>query len=465
MRSSEPNQKSARCLTRRELLKAGLYGSAAASLLGNLWLGGCSGKRRKEKPNVVFALVDTLRADHLPSYGYKINTAPNIQNLAESAVLFERVIAPSSWTKTSMASIMTSQNPSRHGVRRGKDVLPEQLITMTEVFANNGYHTIGINTNPWLKSKFGFDVGFNSYESLLFLQDGGWTNALEVNAAAMAALAQRPEEKPFFLYLHYMDVHDPYRPKSPFYSASSLTIPGHGVIPDAELERLYCDKGFDAPGVRNRVIELYNGGIRTVDAGIGQLLKEMKKVGGLENTITVITSDHGESFREHGTTKHGQNLYPEVYEVPLIFSWPGSLPSGVRIRPQVCSIDIAPTLFALAGLAPQEGCDGKPLLPMRNDAIQCRIAKCAVGLNDASPDLDYTAVVSAEHLYIREKKNNVVEFYDLKLDPGAQYNLGTLNPKVAAYAKLEDNAVSGITKQTDLDEKTIQQLKSLGYLR
>ncbi len=463
MRSSEPNQKSVKGLTRRELLKAGLYGSAAACLLGNLGISGCGGKRRKGKPNVVFVLVDALRADHLPSYGYKINTAPNIQNLAEGAVLFERVIAPSSWTKTSMASIMTSQNPSRHGVRGGKDVLPEQLTTMAEVFANNGYHTIGINTNPWLKSKFGFDVGFNSYESLM--KDYGYTDGWEVNAAAMAALAQCPQEKPFFLYLHYMDVHDPYRPKSPFYSASPLTVPGHGVIPDVELERLYCDKGFDAPGVQNRVIELYDGGIRTVDAGIGQLLKEMKKVGGLENTITVITSDHGESFREHGTTKHAKNLYPEVYEVPLIFSWPGSLPSGVRIRPQVCSIDIGPTLFALAGLAPQEGCDGKPLLPMRNDAIQSRIAKGAVGLNDSIPDLDYTAVVSAEHLYVREKKNNVVEFYDLQLDPGAQHNLGASNPKVAAYAKLEDNAVSGTTKQTDLDEKTIQQLKSLGYLR
>ncbi len=329
MRHTERNQKSARGLTRRELLKCGLYGASAAYLLGNLWINGGTGKRRKEKPDVVFILVDTLRADHLPSYGYKINTAPNIQRLAEGAVLFERVISPSSWTKTSMASILTSQNPSRHGVRGVKDMLPEQFTTMAEVFANNGYHTIGINSNPWLKSKFGFDVGFKSYETLLFLKDGGWTDALEVNAAAVAALTQCPQEKPFFLYVHYMDVHDPYRPKSPFYSASPLTIPGHGVIPDIELERLYCDKGFDAPGVRDRVMELYNGGIRTVDAGIGQLLKEMKRMGRLENTISVITSDHGEAFREHGTTKHGKNLYPEVYEVPLIFSWPGHLPSGV----------------------------------------------------------------------------------------------------------------------------------------
>ena len=102
---------------------------------------------------------------------------------------------------------------------------------------------------------------------------------------------------------------------------------------------------------------------------------------------------------------------------------------------------------------------------MRNDAIRDRITRSAVGLNTSIPDLDYTAVVSPEHLYVREKTNNVVEFYDLQLDPGAQHNLGASNPKVAAYAKLEDNAVSGTTKQTDLDEKTIQQLKSLGYLR
>ncbi len=102
---------------------------------------------------------------------------------------------------------------------------------------------------------------------------------------------------------------------------------------------------------------------------------------------------------------------------------------------------------------------------MRSDAIRDRIAISAVGLNDSIPDLDYTAVVSPEHLYVREKNNNVVEFYDLQLDPGAQHNLGTSHPKAAAYAKLEDKAVSGTTRQTELDEKTRQQLRSLGYLR
>ena len=152
------------------------------------------------------------------------------------------------------------------------------------------------------------------------------------------------------------------------YSASPLTIPDLGVVPDGELEERYREKGFDAPGVQERVIELYDGEIRTADAAINQVFEEIKKMNGLENTISVITSDHGEAFREHGTTTHGKNFYPETYEVPLIFSWPDCLSSGTRISNQVRSIDIAPTLFDLTGLL-------TPRVVLANRCCRCEMTR------------------------------------------------------------------------------------------
>ena len=129
-------------------------------------------------PNIVLVVIDTLRADHLDSYGYPHSTAPTLEAVARQGVLFERVIAPSSWTKTSMASIVTSREPDGHGVRRVSDVLPGELITLAEVLSAAGYHTIGINTNPWLLPRFGFRAGFDVYE-----------NPTGADAASVTALA------------------------------------------------------------------------------------------------------------------------------------------------------------------------------------------------------------------------------------------------------------------------------------
>ena len=453
-------------ITRRDLLKYSLFTALAGGLSSSFWLGGCEKHFRSKKPDIVFILIDTLRADHLPTYGYEVNTAPTIQSLARNGVVFERVISPSSWTKTSMASIMTSLNPSQHGVFGVKDTLPAEFPTLAERLRIGGYHTIGINTNPWLKHRFGFQVGFDVYQTHPIARGPDvFTDAWNVNNNALDILSKRKQDRPFFLYLHYMDVHAPYRPRPQFFSAKPLTIPELGVVPDGKLDILYRKKGLKGAAVQKRIIDLYNGTIRTIDAAINDLLKNLHDVGLFENTIFIITSDHGESFREHGTTEHGFNLYPEVYEVPLIFFCPKLLPAGVRIEAQVRSIDIAPTLLTHVGLDVPESFAGESLLPMKNDAIQNRIALSAVGLNDNIPDLSYAAVVSHEHMYVHEKIHNSVEFYDLLSDPGAKNNLGKSHPKAGFYSKLEDNTDRKTTEQAELDQETINQLKSLGYLQ
>jgi arylsulfatase A-like enzyme len=447
--------------TRRAVLKHSL--SAVASLSTGLWLSGCGRKAPRDAPNVVFLLIDALRADHLPCYGYKPEVAPNIDALASRAMLFKRVIAPSSWTKTSMASIMTGRGPWRHGVKGVKDTLPAELTTMAEAFSKNGYHTIGVNTNPWLKPMFGFDAGFDHYTTLDF--SAGFADAFDVNNSAMQAISARPASKPAFVYLHYMDVHAPYTPEPPYFNQPPIGIQGGGTLPDNRLEFMYRKQGLRGPVAQQRVIDLYDGEIRTVDAAVAEFIDKLQNIRGFENTLYVITSDHGESFLEHGTTEHGWNLYPEVYEVPLLLIWKEHLSAGQEISAQVRSIDIPPTLFALSGIPKPESFDGKAIITPTDRNVKDRMASCEVGTNDYVPDKDYVAVVSKEYLYVREKTENNTEFYDLKADPGALKDLGQNHPQYEFYAALEPKSHGAkSTAQTELDEQTRQQLESLGYL-
>jgi len=455
-------------VSRREVLRYGVYGGFGCGLGPALWLGGCgkAGKPAAPKgaPNIVFILIDALRADRLPCYGYPIDTAPNISGLAENGVLFRKVIAPSSWTKTSMASIMTSREAPRHGVLGVEHVLPKSLTTLGQVLYENGYYNIGVNANPWLKAKFNFAAGFDSYKTFDF--DGDTVVCWDMNTHALAELNKTEAGRPVFLYVHDMEVHAPYRPESPFFEKPPLAIAGLGMLPDSEIEHRYRKRGLKGPAIQERVIELYDADIKTSDAAIGELVEGLKKASRFENTIFIITSDHGESFREHGTTEHGQNLYPEVYEVPLLLVWPGHLRGHTEITAQVRSIDIAPTLLELAGLAPCESFEGKSFALLADEQIGSRLAVAEVGPNDYIPELEFVAVISAEHLYVKEKTSGTVEFYDLRADPTAHNNLGLSHPSASAYAKLAEAAGTDVTaEKMKLDEQTRRQLESLGYLR
>jgi arylsulfatase len=449
---------------RSERMRWRRFARVAAVIALGVSLSSCgSDSSRIGPPNIVFILIDSLRADHLPSYGYASDTAPALRRLAQKGVLFERVIAPSSWTKTSMASIMTARNPSRHGVLRHRDLLPRELSTLAEALAMHGYETIGVNTNPWLKPQFGFAAGFRVYETLRKVKKSA--QSAEVNERALALLREPSRRVPVFLYLHYMDVHGPYQPDPAFVGGKPVTLPGGEVIADSALEEQYRKAGLAAPGVQARVIELYDGGIRTLDAAVEELLEGMRPLIDFNHTIFVVTSDHGESFREHGTTEHGWNLYPEVIEVPLIFVWPERLSKAIRIGAQVRSIDIAPTILALAGISIPDSFEGSPLLPMKPGEVDARIANSEVRFRRPRPPYHYTAVISPDHFYQREKFDDVEEFYDLRVDPGATHDLGGAHPRAIKLAELEVSTPIPAPEQRDLDAETRDELKALGYLQ
>lgn len=297
---------------------------------------GCAPSR----DNVVLVVIDTLRRDHLETYGYARQTAPFLDRLAREGVAFDG-LAPSSWTKPSTASLLTGLHPLHHQALDYFDALPDGVETLAERLRGQGYHTVGVSSNGWISAPFGFAQGF---ETLIGLQ-GIWEGT-EVNRKVFPLLETL--EGPFFLYVHYTDPHTPYAPRTAWDGGElPAVLREQGPIDvetlsQADLEKL-------PSGFLERARDLYDGDIRDADRALEQLVADLDRRGLMEGTILVVTSDHGEEFGEHGMTGHGTSLYNEVLEVPMVFHAPHRMPAGRR-GGVASLLDVMPTLEELLGL-------------------------------------------------------------------------------------------------------------------
>ena len=329
-----------------------------------LLLPGCA-EQGAVSPDIVLIVIDALRADSLPLYGAPRENAPHLADLAQGGVVFERVVAPSSWTKTSMASLLTGTNPSRHGVRGIEHALPGELPTLARMLHDAGYRTLGVQTNPWLHSRFGFDEGFDRYDLVRF------GTAEEVNDLALTLLAEAGRERPVFLYLHYMGVHAPYRPGLRWFHEPALEVPGRGPVADEELENLYRRQDLRGLELDRRVRALCEAELRQLDDALGHLFEALRERWLLEHAVLVVASDHGEAFGERGQVTHGRTFYPEVYAVPLLVRAAGRVPAGARIAAQVRSIDVVPTILALVELPRPPSVEGEAAVAAPSSSTTC----------------------------------------------------------------------------------------------
>jgi len=326
------------------------------------------------RPNVLFLLVDALRPDHLGCYGYKRETSPGIDHLARQAILFENAHAQSPWTKPSIPTLFTSLYPAQHGVYEGEresrpghlesDVLPEECHTLAEILRDSGYRTAAFVNNAHLREGQGVDQGFEIYEQ------GGHLLAPDIHQRFLDFLG-REDSRPFFAYLHYLDVHWPFDPSPPFatlFPVEGATFDfGHADwrglrdrINDGALDLSVAD--------RQKLVALHDGGIAELDSRIGALLVELRRRGLLENTLVVFTSDHGEELFDHGKVGHGGTLFEEVVRIPLIVRLPGPGAPG-RVTAPVRLLDVLPTILTVAGIPVPKAIEGTSLVgaPLRND--------------------------------------------------------------------------------------------------
>ncbi|MFG0317600.1 MAG: sulfatase-like hydrolase/transferase [Planctomycetota bacterium JB042] len=310
------------------------------------------------RKNVLFVLIDTLRSDHLESYGYARETSPFLTSLADDGVLFEEMTAPCSWTKPSIASLFTSLYPSQHGVRKGNardtadnfvsDVLPTNLTTLAELYSAAGYRTFGAVRNSHLKGFMGFGRGFDVYREVLGKADA-------VVRPFESWLDEREgDDAPWFAYLHFLDVHA-YTPPPEYrdlFGTPELEyfLPGSPekfsqLRDDVKAGRMACP-----PKEQEGLRLLYDATIRHLDDVLKQVAAQLIERGEWEETLVVVTSDHGEEFFEHGEFAHGHSMADNLLRVPWIVRFPGREYAGTRVDAPATLVDVLPTLAEACGL-------------------------------------------------------------------------------------------------------------------
>jgi len=327
------------------------------------------GSSKTQKPhfrNLVVVVIDTLRSDHLASYGYHRDTAPTLSRLAAEGIQLQGVSA-SSWTKTSVATLLTGLHPQRHVTNSGSEVLPAGVPLLTEILAESGYSTFGYQANPVAGSAFGFSRGFQQWaEGLLFegLGVGPFLNPLAEFkphadwASAVALEMTTGFSTPFYAYVQYLDPHAPYVPRRSWDGAAPEEYVWVRTKRKEDLERrdrLWFDP--QDPRTLRGLVNQYDASIRETDAAIDRLLEGLAAQGLLEDTLVVITSDHGEEFMEHGRLGHALQLYEESLRIPFILWSQNGLHAG-RSDAVFHQVDFLPTVLEALGHEPPPGLDG-----------------------------------------------------------------------------------------------------------
>lgn len=329
-------------------------------------------------PNVILLIIDTQRADHLSLYGYHRNTSPNIDRFAQDSVVFDDAVSPSSWTIPSHASIFTGRYIGEHMANTQTQFLNPDELTIAEILKDNGYYTAGFVANAYLKARYGYHQGFMTYEDRVdffefnvkydsynlmeymkvfipsvhkgFMRLAHSDNEMNVEEmhAKILPWIDKNHDKTFFLFINYMDVHDPYNLGMDYlhlYSNASRTR-AEDVANNFNL-----DQGRNNPVTVEEVEllkALYDSEIRYFDHHIQELFDKLEAYGLMENTILIITGDHGEEFYEHNGWLHGQTLYEEVIHVPLIIHYPGE--QGKRVQTRVNNINLFSTILEFTGI-------------------------------------------------------------------------------------------------------------------
>ena len=415
----------------------------------------CGRSRPQARPNVVLAVIDTLRADHLPFLGYRVNTAPFLTGLAAGGVVCESCYSTSSYTSPATASILTSLYPFQHGVLKGLIVtlnqqatdsslklnrIPEAVTTLAEWLRAAGYRTYAVADNLNIGEAEGFTQGFDRF---ITLNNRG---ADEVNRRVLQWRREMATGTPYFLYIHYMDPHAPYMARRPWY------MPGGGELQD-QLSR-------------------YDSEIRFVDERLRELAD------GLDwkrNTLLVVTADHGEEFLDHGQTGHGKTLYNEVLRVPLLF-WSRALKLGPRrVSEPVSTLDIMPTLGSMLGLPERRGLSGNSLWPpVQQDAgtIRPLFATLLASRPDA-PDRRLRATLwNGWKLIVSGDEYR--ELYDTRRHPRERINQYGSAENAALAEKLNAFYLSFSarcpvfrqeTTERHIDPQLLAELKTLGYVQ
>lgn len=419
-------------------------------------------------PNILLYIVDTLRADSVAAYGNPVVETPNVDSFAREGTLFTNAFVQSTWTRASIASILTSTYPGVHAAEGRADVLPGTAVLLSEMLREHGYRTALITANPNIGSFFGFDQGFDDFVELYKRRDAGFVRVAELVATG-DVVAQRAlewiaaAEEPFCLVMLSIDPHSPYTPPAEFDRfAGSYQGPVNGTGEWINRQNL-------SPEEQKRIRSLYYGEIAFNDEAFGSLIAGLRDAEIYDRTMVVYTSDHGEGFWEHGYRGHGRTLHDEELRVPLIVRYPAGFEAGSRIEYAVEAMDITPTVLGLAGVAVPAGLDGRSLLSseprelfsslrhnnLRHVALQQDSWKLIIDLESGDQQLFNRN--EPEHRNVAADEPEVVTTLEAHIEERIAAN------RRQREALHEGGLPGGVTLE-DLPQEELDALRSLGYV-
>ena len=459
------------------------------------------------KPNILLIVMDTVRADHLSLYGYPRDTTPNLREFARGAAVYRHAIAASDFTLGAHATMFTGLYPDWNGAIQssstGSIALPlsPQHRTLAEILGSSGYWTVESAANfgflaPWTGLTGGFavsdltrPVALSAHDRPFYLRE--WvkrilsrrvnTGALDrpsriasdINRRAMAYLEQAGASAvPFFLFVNYMDAHTPYVPESPF--DTRFSGPGGRRLDPSTLHdvKLRVDSGKSQllPEESQELLAHYDGGIAAEDAAIADLLNRLRTLGLYDNTLIIITADHGDTFGEHDLMDHFLGfVYQELIHVPLIIKYPGQR-DATQSDELVSQVDFLPTILEVVGAKPPVLPQGRSLLKPSSRVVFARGTRSPqVGLGNRRFDGLRRAIFSGPMKLITWT-SGPPELYDLAADPGERHNLYTSgDPRALDLSRQMEQWVAAMPRQsvqpTRLDKSAAERLRSLGYVQ
>lgn len=461
-----------------------------ALLLGSQVVAEAVEAEASKRPDVVVFVIDTLRADRLGAYGFPRPTSPAIDALAKQGVLFEDASAPAPWTLPSVVSMMTSMFPCEHGVRVDGERIREGVVPLAQHLQRAGYETVSFVANGYAGKASGLDRGFDRPSTIAKLSDQTvrrWLNP--------------KDDRPFFLYIHEIRPHDPYQ-------AEIATIGVEMTVPLSERRRVnqrlqgyreLTKVDFDAgrtPGTTDNAAEqasamawlaerrtlietLYAAEIRAADTVVGEIIQVLRELGRWENTLFILTSDHGEEFDEHGGWQHDQSVYEELLRVPLIVRFPHDASAGRRVAAPVSLVDLSKTVLGHLGLTPEEETpSGRSWLPLLQATAPPGAGRVVAERHNEKKYFGPThgrrgdrnvAIRDGAWKAIWNVGPDTVELYDLKQDPRERSELAAREPDRAGRMKgvaqeWLGRCVSQPAPRQPIDGAELERLRALGYV-
>lgn len=425
----------------------------------------------RERESILLWIVDTLRVDRLGFHGHEGMVSPNFDALAERSTVFERAVAQSSWTRPTVATLLTGVGPERHGIRELNHGLDGSFATLPERLRELGYATAGFSANANVTGDTGFEQGFDRFEY----------GAVDVDTLAGWALdwlddvAAEAPDRPFFLMILSVEPHASFDPAEPFRERFAAGVQDRGLGTVEHMRALSNRRIPSTPEVVDQLFLLYDAEIAWNDHVFGEFRRELDSRG--RNPSIVVVSDHGEAFEERGVFGHAWDLHREVLDIPFLIHRSGQ-GEGRRVSVPVQQADLLPTLIEIAGGEAGPGIEGDSLLPLLDpgsaeDASEALADRLLVSTMDTFRRPAASIVRGRYKLIERRRAGHAPsrQLFDRTADPEELHDLAEERPLLLGVMARRlreqldlaaDSAVDAV--EVELDEDTRRRLQALGYI-